>query len=433
MTGVGIQAPSAVEGRGHESRQRLWVISELYHPERTSTGYFLTCIAEGVADEFNVGVICAQPTYAARGTRAARHEIRGGVEVFRCPSTTLSKDVLPFRLLNALTLAASTAFRALRSLRRGDVALVVTNPPILPLVIAAVCRVKGARLIVLVHDVYPDVLTVTGLLRRESFIVRALRYGYDIVFRQARHVVVLGRDMLSLLEDRVDAAKLAIIPNWGDVDSVQPLPRAQNRLLREHGIMDRFVAHYLGNMGRTHDLDVLLAAAVELEKEDIHFIFTGDGYKRPALQDAAEGSGVGNVTLLPGCPREQVEEHLNACDVAIISFRRGMSGVSVPSRLYNVLAAGKPILAVCDRTAETARVVVEHRCGWVVEPENLAGVVQVLRQARAAPELLAEMGARARSAAVEHYTLDRVIQKYDALVRPLLTAERLSSPMEMDA
>jgi colanic acid biosynthesis glycosyl transferase WcaI len=400
-----------------ETAGTVWVLTELYFPERTSTGHFLTGIAEGLARTFDVKVICSQPTYSARGVKAPGHELRGGVEIFRCASTTLNKDRLPLRAVNALTLGAATMFRALRGVRAGDILLVVTTPPVLPLIADAVCRIRRARLVLLVHDVYPDVLVASGLAGPRSIVVRTLGAAYRRIFARAEHVIALGRDMQQVLADRVDPARIGIIPNWGDVEAVSPRPRDSNPLLRRLDIQDRFVVHYLGNMGRTHDLDLLVDAAAALRDEGVHFLFTGEGGRRSRLEAAVARAQLANVTLQPGCSMDDLPDYLNAADVAVISLNAGMAGVSVPSRLYNVLAAGKPIVAVCEPESELARVVSEHQCGWVVPPGDLPGLLRVLREAQAAVVEREHMAERARSAALRLYSPERVIRQYQSLFR----------------
>jgi colanic acid biosynthesis glycosyl transferase WcaI len=147
------------------SARRLWVVSELYYPEETSTGHFLTHIAEGLAAHYPVSALCSQPTYSKRGSRAPRREVRHGVEIHRGLGTTFDKDVLPGKLANALTISLSLFLTALRRFRRGDVALVVTNPPFLPFLTRLACALRGARCVLLIHDVYPETLIAAGWTR----------------------------------------------------------------------------------------------------------------------------------------------------------------------------------------------------------------------------------------------------------------------------
>src|SRR5262245_18401559 len=148
--------------------QRVWVISELYYPEETSTGYLLTKTAEGLAERHSDTVLTEQPTYAARGARAPSREVRHNVRIFRCRATAPDKDVLPFRLVNLVSISLSIFAAALRRIRRDERVLVVTNPPLLPFLVAHAFQLRREKCLLLIHDVYPEALVATGLMARGS-------------------------------------------------------------------------------------------------------------------------------------------------------------------------------------------------------------------------------------------------------------------------
>jgi len=402
---------------------RVWVVSELYYPEETSTGYILTKIAEGLASGRSVGVITSQPNHSARGARVPRHEVRSAVAVFRGWSTKLNRHVLMYRMLNSATVTCSLCLGALARIHAGDVVIVVTNPPLLPLLLAPVCRLRGARLLVLVHDVYPDALVASGLIGARSLPVRLIGAANRALYRAAERVIVLGRDMRDLIAHRFpeSASRIATIPNWGDVDHVKPDDSAGHRFRSGLGLNGRFVVQYAGNMGRTHDLESPLASAAALASAscDVHFLFAGSGAKRRWLDDAIRAANLPNVALLPPQPQSGLSALLNACDVALISFVPGMAGVSVPSRMYNIMAAGKPIIAVADQASELAQVVQEARIGWVVPPGDAEALTQAILHARSDRALLGEMGKRARAEAESKYTFAHVLSAYKQLLSEL--------------
>jgi len=404
---------------------RLWVVSELYYPEQTSTGYFMTELAEGLAAARDVRVICSQPTYSARGTLAPAAEVRNGVAIERCAGTRFDKDKLPLRVVNLLTISASIGWTAWRRVRRGDLVLVVTNPPSLPFVVFLAARLRRARVALRIEDVYPDVLVAAGMARAGSLPVRVIAAATRWLYRRMERVVVLGGDMAVLAAEKLGdrAARLVRIPNWGDTEAVRPQPRAENALLRDLGIQDRFVIQYMGNMGRTHGVDGLASAAVRLrERRDLHFLFVGWGARKAALEDTVRGERLERVTVLPGCPQSELPTYANACDVSVIAFQPGMAGVSVPSRMYNVMAAGKPILAVAEPESELAMVVAEQAIGWVVPPDDLDALVEGIERAAATPAAeLAAMRQRARRFVEAHHSKARVVAQYVELMRALET------------
>jgi colanic acid biosynthesis glycosyl transferase WcaI len=403
-------------------KQNIWILSELYYPEMTVPAPILTRISEGLALHAHVQVVCSQPTYSARGIRASKREVLNGVDIHRVVSTTLDKDVLPYRIINFVTISISIFFTALFHIKRDDIVLVVTNPPLLPILAAAVCKLKGAKSVLLIHDVYPEVLTFAGLLNSYSLI---FRLGYKItssIYRSCDSVVVLGRDMARLAVRKIGRSdhKIKIIPNWADLDSIVPCDRKKNRMLKALQLTDRFIVQYSGNMGRTHGLEELYEAARQLDsQEDIHFLFIGSGAKKRWLENRIFVDDIRNATVLSPRSREDLSDSLNACDVAVIAFIAGMSGVSVPSRMYNIMASGKPIIAVADADSELALVVSEENAGWVVPPGNPNALVERIIYASSHLEECREKGMNGRRAAERKYSFNRVLTEYEHLIEDL--------------
>jgi len=395
-----------------------WILSELYHPEETSTGWIMTGIAEGLARRFDVKVLCGQPTYSARGTRAPTVEVRGGVEIRRCASSTLDKDRLAQRLLNAASLSASIFLHALWRVRRRDLVLVVTNPPALPFLAAAACSIRRARCVLLIHDVYPDALVATGLIRAGGWRERLLSRATRLLYRRMARVITLGRDMTALVAAKCPEAADRVVPitNWADLELVHPRPRSRNAMLARLGLTEQFVAQWAGNMGRTHALEDVVAAAERCQRRGVHFLFAGAGAKKGWLESEVARRRLANVTIIPNQPRASSEVLLNACDVAVVTFVPGMAGVSVPSRMYNILASGKPMIAMVDSSSEVAAVIEQERIGWVVPVGDVDGLVAAIAAARSDPSALAAMGENARRAAERKYSAASVLAQYMRLV-----------------
>ncbi|MGH2568985.1 MAG: glycosyltransferase family 4 protein [Bacteroidota bacterium] len=399
--------------------KRIIILTELYYPEESGTGYVMAKIAEGLVQNYSVTVLCGYSNSSHRTLQRPSLENRNGVVVERCAATRLNKDVMLFRMINLFTISASIFLKALRRIDRGDSILVVTNPPTLPLLALVVTRLKGAKCFLLIHDLYPHVLTATGILSKDNVISNFLHWLNSMAYQRVDKIVTLGRDMQRLVVPHLQADdhRCVIIRNWADLDEVLPLPREQNNLLKSSLLGQKFVVQYAGNMGRTHGLETLIEAAKLLspQKKEIHFLFVGKGAKKSWLVESVKAEGLTNVTVLSPQPRGQLNDLLNACDVTIISFIPGMAGISVPSRMYNIMAAGKPIIAVADDDSELAMVVREERIGWVVPPNDPHQIVRVVLEAYTNPNNLLEMGKSARAAAVAKYSLPRVIDSYRLL------------------
>lgn len=403
--------------------KRVWVISELYYPEETSTGYILTKIAEGLARYYPVNVLCSQPTYSVRGVRAPSREQHNGVSIQRCPGTLLNKNVLVFRLINCVSISAFIFFCALVRIKKGDVVLVVTNPPLLPFWVNLACWLRKAKCLLLIHDVYPEVLVAAGLVGESSIVKRVIGWFNRRLYQSVTRIIALGRDMADLSVQKlqgVNPSKVAMIPNWADSDLVSPKSRGENVLLSDLGLTGRFIIQYAGNLGRTHGIESLWQAAQRLAHiKAVHFLFIGSGAKKKWLEESIRSGRLGNVTVIGNLKRAEQPVFLNACDVSIISYVPGMAGISVPSRMYNVMAAGKPIIAVADENSELALVVKKERIGWVVPPGDVDRIVAAIMEAHANPDCLAEMGQRASLVAKTKYSFERVIESYHCLIQGL--------------
>ncbi len=394
---------------------RLWIVSELYYPEETSTGYYLTKIAEGLAASFDVKALCGQPNYSKRGNFAPKKEIHQGVEIFRVWATTLDKNVIVYRLLNMLTLSFSIFIKALFSFQKNERVLVVTTPPLLPFITAIASIARGANYVLLIHDNYPEILIAVGKTKKNSLLVKILDFFNRRLYKYASKIIVVGRDMEELVEKKIRGFDVPIecIPNWAELEGVKPSNRAENQLLKQFNLSEKLVFLYAGNMGHPNDLESIVKCSEKLrDNSEFHFIFLGGGVKKKWLEKKIEQKNLTNVTLLPPRPRSEQNIFLNACDVALVSLVKNMWGVSMPSRTYNILAVGKPILALTEANSEVARVIQEDDLGWIVSPNNPEKLFQtIIEISRKRPQLTV-MGKRARITAIEKYSVEIAIQKY---------------------
>ena len=394
---------------------RLWIVSELYYPEETSTGYYLTKIAEGVSANFDVKALCGQPNYSKRGNFAPKKEIHKNVEIFRVWATTLDKNVIVYRLLNMLTLSFSIFIKALISFQKNERVLVVTTPPLLPFIVALASIMRGASYVLLIHDNYPEILIAVGKTKKNSLLVKILDFFNRRLYKYASKIIVVGRDMQDLVESKTLGLRVPIecIPNWAELEQVKPSNRNENQLLKQLGITEKLVFLYAGNMGHPNDLKSIIKCSEKLkDNSEFHFIFLGAGVKRTWLEKKIAEKNLTNVTLLAPRPRSEQNIFLNACDVALVSLVKNMWGVSMPSRTYNILAVGKPILALTEVNSEVARVIQEDDLGWIVSPDNPEKLFQTIIEISKKKTQLITMGKRARKAAIEKYSVEIAVQKY---------------------
>jgi glycosyltransferase involved in cell wall biosynthesis len=285
----------------------------------------------------------------------------------------------------------------------------------MPFVVAIAALTKGASYTLLIHDNYPEILIATQKARPGSFIVNAMSFFNRWLYKHAAKIIVVGRDMLELVRRKTAGLDIPIanIPNWAELESVEPASRSENKMLGELGLREKLVFLYAGNMGHPNDMESIVASAHMLrERKDVHFVFLGTGAKRRWLEERVGSLGLPNVTVLDPRPRSEQMDFLNACDVAIVSLVSNMVGVSMPSRTYNILAAGKPILALTEEGSEVARVVAEDGIGWItppLHPDKLTATILKISESR---DRLAGMGEAAREVALRSYSLEVALEKY---------------------
>lgn len=399
----------------HGVLERLWVVSEVYYPEETSTGYYLTAIAEGLTDRFDVKVLCGQPNYSARGTRAPKRETHKNVDIYRVAGTTLSKNVIALKLINMVTLSLSMFFKGLINFRRGNKILVVTTPPTMPFIVALASLMRGCSYTLLIHDCYPEVLVAVGKLKRNSVAVRSIDFFNRWLYKHARKIVVVGRDMKELVANKSSGLEIPIeiIPNWAELDDVRPQPRSQSELISNLGINDRLILLHAGNIGYPTDVETIIELLKRLERDSrFHFVFIGSGVKRQLLENAIDDLGFQNLTLLAPRPRSEQIDFLNACDVGLVSMIPNMYGAAMPSKTYNIMAAGKPILALADAESELALVVDENDIGWHLLPGNVDLLLDTLNSIFERRDELESKGRLSRLAAERDYSISLALERY---------------------
>ncbi|HQZ98352.1 MAG TPA: glycosyltransferase family 4 protein [Pyrinomonadaceae bacterium] len=403
-----------------EKAKTLWILTEVYYPEEISTGYYLTEIAEGLAKQREVKVITGQPKHMSRGLQAQKHEWRNNVEIFRANGTTLDKNAFLFRLLNMLTIGISIFLKSLKLFKRGDHVMVVTAPPSLPVTTALACLIRGASLTLCIQDSYPEILVAVGASKPDSSFVKFANLVNRWVYKHVSNIIVMGRDMNELFVRKTQGLDIPIItiPNWADLDTIYPTPRDDNALLKELGIEDKFVFMYAGNIGHPTDVETIIESAkLLIDREEFHFAFIGAGVKKPWIEAHVHDHGLKNVTILDYRPRSEQNIFLNACDIGLVALIKGMWGTAMPSRTYNIMAAGKPILALTDEGSELAQVIDEDEIGWHLVPGDAKLLSETIEKLYKNRSELPKMGERARAAALGKYSTETAIESYSKALK----------------
>src|ERR1700722_19942873 len=392
---------------------KVVIVSQHYPPDSSTTAAIMADIAEHLAAEGPVLVLSGTPGSATNNAAPSNRP-----DVVEVKNRMPGKAALIRRAATEASFTLRAFVAALRGLRRGDVAITVTAPFMLPYAVAAAAKLKRARSVLIMHDLYPDVLVMAGLLKPSSFPARALRGANALMCRALNAVIIIGRDTEALLlrYKGVTPDKIRFIPNWATlVPGVRPIS-SDNPYRRLHTA--RFLVGLSGNLGFTHDPDVVFEAARLLRDDaDIHFLLSGWGIGFERLKQLQSAANLPNVTLVERVPEQDLEQFLAAADIWLIPYRKDLAGISVPSRFYNLLAIGRPVLLLSEPNAEAALTVSEHDLGWVVEPGNPEALARTIDIAsRSEDPSRAERAARI----AQRYNFADAMAAYANLMQKLL-------------
>ena len=380
-----------------------------FYPDTAATGQLLTELCEGLLREHGcrVSVVAGVPLLPAvgDGTSSAsgwiiRREQHQGIEILRARGTRFSKRRFSRRFSNYVSYFLSACYAGLR-LDHPDVVVALTDPPIIGLAAYLASRRFGVPLVMSYRDIFPEVARLLEDFQSEA-VNRVLEGVNRFLVRKAERSIALGETMRQRLIDGkgADPAKTVVIPDWADCSEITPGPK-RNPFSLAHELADAFVVMHSGNIGLSQGLEVVIEAAAHLrDVPDIQFVFVGDGVKRPALEAQAQALGLRNVRFLPYQPKERLRESFASADVFVVSLKPELAGHIVPSKLYGILAAGRPYVAAVEDACEVAAISQKYDCGLVVEPGDAKGLAQQILTLYHDRTLAQRLGANARQAAL---------------------------------
>jgi glycosyltransferase involved in cell wall biosynthesis len=392
---------------------KIVVASQHYPPDQSTTAAIMSAISGHLAREAPVLVLSGMA-----GSASVKSDNASQPDVLEVKNRMPGKAALIKRAIAEILFMVRIFLALLKRLQRGDVAVTVTAPFMLPYAVVAAARLKQARSVLIMHDLYPDVLVMAGLLKPASVLTKAIRGMNVLMFRGLDAVVTIGRDTEQLLlrYPGVTRDKLRFIPNWATLaPAVRPVA-SDNPYRRSQAA--RFIVGLSGNLGFTHDpVIVFEAARLLLDDPDIHFLLSGWGIGFERLKQMQSQAGLANVSLVDRVADESLEAFLSAADVWLIPYRKNVAGISVPSRFYNLLAVGRPVLIVSEPDAEAALTVTEHDVGWVVTPGDADELAKTIRLAS-----LSEDPSRGERAAeiARRFNFAGAMASYSDLIQGLL-------------
>lgn len=421
------------------SRPRIFFLNRCYWPDSEATGQLLSDLCEHLAGRFDVHVICGQPNSpTSDGFVRSGIQQRRGVTIHRLTHTRFAKRMPAGRLINLLSFSRS-ADRYLHRLFRQDpsqvpdIIVAETDPFLLPVVGAKLSKRTGSRLICYLQDIYPDVAEAIGKVS-DGVLTRQIRSRLKAAYDHADRVIVLGscmQDRLASPPWSIDCDKLQVLPNWANCDAIEPMDAANNPFRLRQDLADRFVVMHSGNMGLTQRLDVLVAATRDPNwPASAVLLLVGDGAAREPLLAASANND--RVRILPYQPREKLNESLSAADLHVVSMHENIAGCLCPSKLYGILAAGRPVLAIASEKTDLVQTVQRYELGWTCDPGDPAQIATLVDAAANDQQQRIAAGKNARAIAVAQFDRRVVMQNFADLLQNVLDPSSQSSRIDQD-
>ncbi|MBT6121205.1 glycosyltransferase family 4 protein [bacterium] len=408
---------------------KLTIVSQLFYPELISTGQTIYELAEDLTKQnVSVDVICG-PITLSKHKKPEQHINRNGIKINRIWGTSFPKLNFLGKLLNQLTFTLSV-FVVLTKRRftkqRTTPLLILTNPPMMGIAAAFQRIIGGSPYIYLIFDVYPETAIRANFIKRYGLISLIWTLSNSIILTYSSSIIVIGRCMSKLFENKAYSSKLKTIHVWADDLSIGQTETSSNKndpdnpYIKKWNLKDKFVVMYSGNLARFHDLETIMEAADALkEHTDIVFLFVGEGHKKKMCVDIAQSKNLPNCIFDTYVPKDDLKYSLKVADIGLVSLLKGQEGLSVPSKTFGLLSAGIPILGLLPENSEISLILNQENCGKVVEPGNVNKFATTLLDLKNSPETLKTLSENGKKAIKEMYNLRNASKEYISILKSI--------------
>ena len=404
-------------------KKKLLIYAHYFYPDVASTGQILAELAEGMIDAFDITVICVVPSYSGvieekyKSKRIYIEEYKG-IKLVRVRVPEFTKSNKISRIKNLLAYFFNSLI-ATAKIEKQDYIYTISQPPILGGVLGVLGKwIKGGKLIYNIQDFNPEQTIAVGYAKNKLLLNTVMAVD-KFSCKNSDKVIVVGRDMQETLKNRFNNKKVpsnVFINNWINEKEIYPLDQNHPKIIafkEKYNLKDKFIIMYSGNIGLYYDLENIIKVIGEFkDREDVVFAFIGDGTVKSKIEEYVTNNNLNNVTFIPYQDKADLIYSLNAADIHWVVNAKGIKGVSVPSKLYGVMAAGKPVLGVLDEGSEARLIVEECNCGVCIEPGNYKEISRNIEYILNNKELIKSLGRNGRKYLEVNLTKDVSINKY---------------------
>ena len=404
-------------------KKKLLIYAHYFYPDVASTGQILTELCEGMTDTFDITVICVVPSYSGTidekyKTKRIYKEEHNGIKIIRVRVPEFQKSNKVSRIKNLLAYFFNSLLATLK-IEKQDYIYTISQPPILGGVLGVLGKwLKGGKLIYNIQDFNPEQTMAVGYSKNKLLLNTVMAVD-KFSCKKSDKVIVVGRDMQETLRNRFNNKKVpknVFINNWINEKEIYPLEQNHPRIMEfkeKYNLQDKFIIMYSGNIGLYYDLENIIKVIGEFkDREDVVFAFVGDGTVKDKVEAYVNENNLSNVTFIPYQDKADLIYSLNAADIHWVVNAKGIKGVSVPSKLYGVMAAGKPVLGVLDEGSEARLIVEDCNCGLCIEPGNYKEISNNIKYILNNKEEIRLLGLNGRQYLESNLTKEVSINKY---------------------
>ena len=404
-------------------KKKLLIYAHYFYPDVASTGQILTELCEGMIDTFDITVICVVPSYSGTidekyKTKRIYKEEHNGIKIIRVRVPEFQKSNKVSRIKNLLAYFFNSLLATLK-IEKQDYIYTISQPPILGGVLGVLGKwLKGGKLIYNIQDFNPEQTMAVGYSKNKLLLNTVMSVD-KFSCKKSDKVIVVGRDMQETLRNRFNNKKVpknVFINNWINEKEIYPLEQNHPRVMEfkeKYNLKDKFIIMYSGNIGLYYDLENIIKVIGEFkDREDVVFAFVGDGTVKDKVEAYVKENNLSNVTFIPYQDKADLIYSLNAADIHWVVNAKGIKGVSVPSKLYGVMAAGKPVLGVLDEGSEARLIVEDCNCGVCIEPGNYKEISNNIEYILNNKEEIRALGLNGRQYLETNLTKEVSINKY---------------------
>ena len=326
--------------------KKIVFINRFFYPDHSATSQMLSDLAFDLAkNKKTVEIVTSRLRYDDPEAQLPAFEVVDGVSIYRVWTSRFGRGNLFGRAIDYLTFYSTAAWKLWQRTDANTYVVAKTDPPMISIIAAPIVRLRGARLINWLQDIFPEVAVALGVKFMRWPLLNLLKYCRNLSMRTAYMNIAIGQLMKrKLVSQGVSLNLIRVIPNWADGDLIKPVPHRDNLLRRSWALDDKFVIGYSGNLGRAHEFNTVLDAAEALrDREDIVFLFIGGGAKRAAVEQEVIDRGLSSVLFKPYQPRGQLSESLSLADVHLISLNPALEGADCAEQVLRYCCCGSCI------------------------------------------------------------------------------------------